>query len=427
MGKYTPLGDYLRSLPADTERVTLSFDQIEDIIGSPLPESMHRVPQTWANVRNANTSEDGWLSAGWRATSPDFRRGEISFVRSGHVSEDAVRRPTQPPAQSRVAPTGRRRKYAPITDFLLGQPPEVNEVAMTFAEIEEVLGDSLPACVAWNGPWWSNTRKLVQGQSWLSAGWAVRRLDVQGQRLVFVREGLPDTDAGDGGVPSPRSPSPARGGRTVAYSRGEEVRVLDRRSMDYVSQLEAMADEGGWSRVEAPEEPRGRRKGGYARLKDYLEGLPSEQEQIALDFADLERVMESRLSATARKDRSWWANTSSRKQTNTWVQAGWRVEYAHMDAGVIVFRRPNTEPSRLIRHYVKMLLDGSVQVSRPDAQTLGRWIRICKQLGWNFEGSILYERFGVVFENADDLEAAAAQEDYEVCKRQLTRHGRGNV
>lgn len=67
MGKYSPLATYLKNSKNDTE--VLTFKQIEEIIGSSLPNSalVHR--EWWANETNPNTRHTqcrGWVSVGWK-------------------------------------------------------------------------------------------------------------------------------------------------------------------------------------------------------------------------------------------------------------------------------------------------------------------------------------------------------------------------
>ncbi len=77
-------------------------------------------------------------------------------------------------------------KYAPLTRFLRQQ--EAPRITMTFQEVEEVLGFSLPAS-AWKYPaWWSNAASgQSQVKSWRDAGWETRDLDLRGRKVTFVR------------------------------------------------------------------------------------------------------------------------------------------------------------------------------------------------------------------------------------------------
>ena len=82
MAKYDPLRDYLRSHSAD--RVTLSFNQIEDIIRSTLPVSAYKRPQWWSNEdpeRTRHVVAVAWGQAGWKKESVDLVAGRVSFVR----------------------------------------------------------------------------------------------------------------------------------------------------------------------------------------------------------------------------------------------------------------------------------------------------------------------------------------------------------
>ena len=67
MGKYDALSDYL--LRKDTNSVTLSFEEIEKIIGDELPQSAHRYVQWWSNNESVKTRQcKAWLSVGYKTT-----------------------------------------------------------------------------------------------------------------------------------------------------------------------------------------------------------------------------------------------------------------------------------------------------------------------------------------------------------------------
>jgi plasmid stability protein len=101
-------------------------------------------------------------------------------------------------------------KYAPLTRFLRQQ--EAPRVTMTFHEVEEVLGFSLPAS-AWKYPaWWSNAAAgQSQVKSWRDAGWETRDLDLRGRKVTFVRvAGEPVAPAGkkESGKEEPKAAAP---------------------------------------------------------------------------------------------------------------------------------------------------------------------------------------------------------------------------
>src|SRR2546422_6379084 len=96
-------------------------------------------------------------------------------------------------------------KYAPLGEFLRAQ--RANELPMTFAEIERVIGTKLPRNSPQYPAWWSNNpSNNVMTKVWLAAGFRTEQVDVKGRRLVFRRVRKPG--AGES-LPSPASPRAA--------------------------------------------------------------------------------------------------------------------------------------------------------------------------------------------------------------------------
>ena len=65
--KYEPLELRLRAIPAGTKEVTMSFAEIERVLGAPLPASAKSHRPWWANQRDSKTRPQAhaWLSAGF--------------------------------------------------------------------------------------------------------------------------------------------------------------------------------------------------------------------------------------------------------------------------------------------------------------------------------------------------------------------------
>ncbi len=81
-GKYTPLENYLRDLPASQKEITLSFEQIERIINAKLPQSAYEYQAWWANEKEGNhVNARAWANAGWKVESVDFKRKQARLVR----------------------------------------------------------------------------------------------------------------------------------------------------------------------------------------------------------------------------------------------------------------------------------------------------------------------------------------------------------
>lgn len=87
-----------------------------------------------------------------------------------------------------MADAVRRGKYAPLFHHL--ERIKSAEWSTTFAEIERILGFSLPDSARLYRPWWANAEKSghSQAMAWSVAGWKTADVDLEGERLVFKRE-----------------------------------------------------------------------------------------------------------------------------------------------------------------------------------------------------------------------------------------------
>lgn len=75
-------------------------------------------------------------------------------------------------------------KYIKITRHLNGRGDD--RWVATFAEIEEILGFSLPLSARKHQAWWANQDK-AQSRAWEEAGWKTTDLDLGAQQVTFVR------------------------------------------------------------------------------------------------------------------------------------------------------------------------------------------------------------------------------------------------
>jgi len=77
-------------------------------------------------------------------------------------------------------------KYAEISRFLEAQTG--NSVALSFAQIEHLLGNPLPESANVYQAWWSNSPVGSRhNQAWLRKGWATTELNLRGKTVRFVR------------------------------------------------------------------------------------------------------------------------------------------------------------------------------------------------------------------------------------------------
>jgi hypothetical protein len=74
--------------------------------------------------------------------------------------------------------------YRPLGDYLTGQPGPT--CALTFREVEALLGRPLPPSASARRDWWNN--RHVQSHAyhgWLATGWRVVSVDLTSQRVTF--------------------------------------------------------------------------------------------------------------------------------------------------------------------------------------------------------------------------------------------------
>lgn len=76
-----------------------------------------------------------------------------------------------------------KTKYAPLAGYLAAQPPAVQQVTLTFAAIEVLIGGPLPPS-AWNTNFWNGGREVRQ--RWQAHGWR-GTLNRATRTVTFVR------------------------------------------------------------------------------------------------------------------------------------------------------------------------------------------------------------------------------------------------
>jgi len=86
--KYMNLSIFLAKKARFLSETTLSFQEIEEIIGDRLPESARKQKGWWSNIRGRMPSE-AWLTVGWMVKEVDLEEGRVTFIRERSAgSED---------------------------------------------------------------------------------------------------------------------------------------------------------------------------------------------------------------------------------------------------------------------------------------------------------------------------------------------------
>ena len=80
--KYLPLEQWFRDQPAARKQIELTFEQVEAILGSPLPSSATRLMSWWTNVQpKIQSHRTAWLNNGWVVDEFDLDARRVKFVR----------------------------------------------------------------------------------------------------------------------------------------------------------------------------------------------------------------------------------------------------------------------------------------------------------------------------------------------------------
>ena len=82
-GKYTPLENYLRDLPASQKEITLGFEQIEGILNNKLPASAYEDQRWWEHETEGNhINTRAWTNAGWKVDEVNSNEKWVRLVRA---------------------------------------------------------------------------------------------------------------------------------------------------------------------------------------------------------------------------------------------------------------------------------------------------------------------------------------------------------
>jgi len=80
-GKYQNFIDYLKSRERSVERLPLTFDKMESLIGEKLPDSAYERREWWANDSVGHSHSKQWLDAGWRQAGLNLTNQTVTFAR----------------------------------------------------------------------------------------------------------------------------------------------------------------------------------------------------------------------------------------------------------------------------------------------------------------------------------------------------------
>jgi len=83
--KYAPLGEHLAALTGTKREITMSFAQLEQLLGFKLPKSATDYRAWWANQADTSNRAQAaaWMSVGWKVDQVTLKRpgGYVRFKR----------------------------------------------------------------------------------------------------------------------------------------------------------------------------------------------------------------------------------------------------------------------------------------------------------------------------------------------------------
>ena len=116
MSKYKPLEEYLSRLQEHS--IKLTFKQVEEIIGTPLPPSATHYRGWWSNNPHNGVIAYSWLNAGYKSAQVDMKSQTLFFVKTRYQTTD------------NSLPGKDSTTKSPITEWIAGNDSSDLEVLM---------------------------------------------------------------------------------------------------------------------------------------------------------------------------------------------------------------------------------------------------------------------------------------------------------
>jgi len=131
--KYSPLSRYLARRAGFTGRVTLSFAEIEGVIGDNLPFGALRNQEWWTNTKSSAQGQ-AWMNVGWRVHDINMNNRNVTFIR------------LESPQTATLRKRARRRTSTAVKEFRLRRPirrrrplkPSTSRIARAQARLRNV-------------------------------------------------------------------------------------------------------------------------------------------------------------------------------------------------------------------------------------------------------------------------------------------------
>jgi hypothetical protein len=172
----------IRSLPAKSPTVKIAKEVAAPIVGGlvklAVDATLEKGPE-WAAEAGGKAKEKLVALGGRVSATAKKARATRQRRLVGEVST--------PASETTGSQEARPMKYDPLREYLSREPAD--RVTMSFANMEAVIRDSLPASALSHRAWWANEQdgQHVQAQAWLVAGWVVEDVDLVAKSVTFAR------------------------------------------------------------------------------------------------------------------------------------------------------------------------------------------------------------------------------------------------
>ncbi|MDO9537230.1 MAG: hypothetical protein Q7J68_02805 [Thermoplasmata archaeon] len=120
MGKYNPIGEYLKKSNKKTEHLT--YKKIEEILGFKLPKSFYGHRANWANINRP--PGNAWIDAGWQVGGVKLGKS-ITFKQVADKTPKKKATPVSPVKKESVKVKKTRQKKALNEPSIPKQKPVV--------------------------------------------------------------------------------------------------------------------------------------------------------------------------------------------------------------------------------------------------------------------------------------------------------------
>jgi len=80
--RYAALARHLQSLPDSEDNTSMTFEQVETVIGDRLPANARQHRSWWANDSVSHVQSQQWLDAGWRVNGINITGQRVNFARN---------------------------------------------------------------------------------------------------------------------------------------------------------------------------------------------------------------------------------------------------------------------------------------------------------------------------------------------------------